>query len=118
MNSTDTTCAASTAATVVLVSGLSVTVATDQASYTRGQTVTLTADVSANGSPAVNASVTFTITKPNGTVVKQTATTGASGTAVSKLRLKQNDPVGTYQVRADATLNGLAGSATTSFMVP
>ena len=102
---------------MVVVSGLSVTLATNQASYTWGQSVTLTAGVSANASPVTNARVTCTITKANGTVVKQTATTGASGTAVSKLQLKKNDPVGTYQVRADATLNGIAGSAKTSFMV-
>jgi hypothetical protein len=120
MTATDSaspTYAASTSATVVLVTGLSVTVATDQPSYSRGKSVTLTAGVSANSAPVANASVTFTITKANGIVVKQTATTGASGTAVSQLRLKKTDPVGTYQVRVDATLNGISGSATTSFTV-
>jgi hypothetical protein len=73
--------------------------------------------VSANGAPVANASVTFTITKANGTVVKQTATTDAAGKAVVKLQIKRNDPVGTCQERADAALNGIMGSATTSFMV-
>ena len=59
------------------------------------ESVTITAGVSANSAPVANASVTFTITKANGIVVKQTATTGASGTAVSQLRLKKTDPVGT-----------------------
>jgi Gametolysin peptidase M11/NPCBM-associated, NEW3 domain of alpha-galactosidase len=108
---------ASTSATVVLVTGLTVTVTPDKASYSRGQTVTVTAGVSANGSAVTNASVTVTITKPNGTVVTLTATTGASGTAVSQLRLKKSDPFGTYQVRVDALSNGISGNATTSFAV-
>ena len=102
---------------MALVSGLNVTVTTDKTSYTRSKTVAITVGVSANGSPVANVSVTVTITKANGTVVKQTATTRTSGTTVSKLRLKQIDPVGTYQVRADASLNGITGSATGSFPV-
>jgi len=108
---------ATTSATVALVSGLNVTVTTDKTSYTRGKTVAITVGVSANGSPVANVSVTVTITKANGTVVKQTVLTGISGTAVSKLRLKQTDPIGTYQVRVDAGLNGITGSATGSFTV-
>ena len=83
----------------------------------RGQAAASTAVVSANGAPVANASVTFSITKANGTVVKKTATTDAAGKAVSNLQLKRNDPVGTYQDRADATVNGIAGNATTSFTV-
>jgi hypothetical protein len=79
--------------------------------------VTSTAAVSANGAPVANASVTFTITKANGTVVTQTATTDAAGTAVAKLQLKRTDPVGTSQDRADAIVNGIAGSATMSLTV-
>jgi len=108
---------ASTAATVVLVTGLSVTVTVTPNPASRGQAVTSTAAVSANGAPVANASVTFTITKANGTVVKQTATTDAAGKAVAKLQLKRNDPIGPYQDRADATVNGIVGSATTGFTV-
>jgi NPCBM-associated, NEW3 domain of alpha-galactosidase len=116
-NSANPAYTASTSATVVLVTGLSVTVTAAPNPASRGQAVTSTAAVSANGAPVANASVTFTITKANGTVVKQTATTDAAGKATSKLQLKRNDPVGTYQDRADATLNGIVGSATTSFTV-
>jgi hypothetical protein len=64
------------------------------------------------------ASVTFTNTRANGAVVAGSATTGASGAAVFKYRLKRNDPVGPYQAGASATLNGaLTGAAATSFMV-
>jgi len=116
-NSANPAYTASTSATVVVVTGLNVTVTVTPNPASRGQAVTSTAAVSANGAPVANASVTFTITKANGTVVKQTATTNASGTAVAKLQLKRNDPVGTYQDRADATLNGISGYATTSFTV-
>jgi len=117
-NSANPASTASASATVVLVSGLSVTVSADQASYTRGgQSVSLTTGVSANDAPTASASVTVTITKADGTVVTQQATTGATGTAVTKLQLKKSDPAGTYQVRVDASANGVVGSAATSFLV-
>jgi hypothetical protein len=116
-HSANPTYVASTAATAVLVTGLSVTVSVTPNPVSRGQQVTSTAVVSANGAPVANASVTFTITKANGTVVKQTATTDATGKAVAKLQIKRNDPVGTYQERADAALNGITGYATTSLTV-
>jgi hypothetical protein len=116
-NSANPTSTASTSATVALVSGLSVTLTTDKASYTRGQIVTITTGVSANGSPVANASVTVTITQANGTVLKGTATTGTSGTIVWQLQLGTLDPVGTYKVRMDASVNGITGTATRSFTV-
>ena len=102
---------------MVLVTGLSVTVTVTPNPASRGQAVTSTAVVRANDAPVANASVTFTITKANNTVVTQTATTDASGKAVSKRQLKRNDPIGPYQIRADATVNGIVGSATTSLTV-
>ncbi|PYN00289.1 MAG: hypothetical protein DME07_16830 [Candidatus Rokuibacteriota bacterium] len=59
------------------------------------------------------ASVSFNVTKPGGTVVAMTATTGTNGAAVVTLRIKPKDPTGAYGVRAGAT----SGSATTNFMV-
>lgn len=41
----------------------------------------------------------------------------ATGTAVTRLRLKSTDPVGTYQVRSNASANGIVGRATRSFTV-
>jgi uncharacterized membrane protein len=116
-NSADTTYIASASATYVIASSLNVTVSTDKASYTRSQTVYVTSVVSSNGSPVANASVTFTIKKSNGTAVTGTATTGTNGSAVFKYRFKKNDPVGTYQANAVANMNGVSGSATTSFTV-
>ena len=42
----------------------------------------------------------------------------ANGVAVFSYRLKKQDPVGTYQVTANASMNNaIFGSATTSFTV-
>ncbi|MGH8532196.1 MAG: NEW3 domain-containing protein [Gammaproteobacteria bacterium] len=90
-----------------------VSVATNQASYTRTQTVSVTAKLSSGGSPIVNAPVTFTVSKSNGAVVTGTATTGSTGSAVYKLRLTKQDPVGSYQAGAAA----LSSSAATNFTV-
>jgi hypothetical protein len=96
---------------------LSVTVATDRASYSPGQTVSSTAVVTSGGNPVANTTVTFTVTKSNGAVVTGTATTGANGAAVYKLRIGRKDPVGIYQVGAKENDGGTTVTATTSFMV-
>ncbi|MGH8065371.1 MAG: MG2 domain-containing protein [Candidatus Entotheonellia bacterium] len=116
-NSADSTYATSTSATYVIDAGFDVAVSTNQPSYTTNQSVSITTIVSANGSPVAGASVTFTITKQNGAVMTGKATTGANGAAVYTFRLKKNDPLGTYQVKANASLNGVSGTAETSFTV-
>ncbi|MGR8981716.1 MAG: NEW3 domain-containing protein, partial [Gammaproteobacteria bacterium] len=94
-----------------------VTVSTDQSSYNVNQTVTATALVTADGVPVANASVAFIFTKSNGAVVTGTATTGSNGMASKALRLKKQDPLGTYRVSTDATKDGMSGSAGTTFTV-
>jgi hypothetical protein len=117
-NAAEPTYAGSTSATIVVASSLTVGVSTDKSSYTRNQQVTVTASVSFQGSPVSGAAVTFAITKSNGTVVTGSATTGTNGSAVYKLRLKKQDPVGTYTVTADANLNNAVfGQGTKSFAV-
>jgi M6 family metalloprotease-like protein len=106
-----TSWATSTQAAVSVQFTAAVTVATNQASYSPGQTVSITATVSSGGSPVANAGVSFTITKANGAVVTGTATTGNNGAAVYKLKLMKNDPAGTYQVGVVATINATSGSA-------
>ncbi|HXV48719.1 MAG TPA: hypothetical protein VEB61_07940, partial [Candidatus Binatia bacterium] len=100
-----------------VVTGLNVSVNTDKPSYARNQQVTVTASVNTGGAPLANVAVVFTITKANGSAVTGKATTGSNGTAVFKLRLKKQDPVGTYQVKATGTMSGISGSAATSFTV-
>jgi hypothetical protein len=116
-NSGNTGYAASTAATYVIGPSVSVTVATDKPNYTRTQTVFVNAKVNAGGAPVAGAAVNFTVTKSNGAVAAGKATTGSDGTAAYKLRLKRQDPVGTYQAGAVATENAQSGSANTSFTV-
>lgn len=93
----------------------SLAVATDQTNYSPGQTVSTTASATNNGSPVANVSVSFAVTKSNGSQVTGSATTGKNGIAVYKLRLKQNDPPGTYIAGAAATIKGNALKATTDF---
>lgn len=79
--------------------------------------MSITAQVWAGSSVASGASVTFNVTRSNGTVVSSTATADANGVATYSLRLRGKDPVGVYQVSATAGLNGVSGSGTTSFTV-
>jgi hypothetical protein len=95
----------------------SIIVSTDAPNYTRNQTVSISAAVTAGGVPVANASVDFTVTKSNGALVTGRATTGANGVAVYKLRLKKQDPVGAYRAAASATADGLSISESTSFTV-
>ena len=102
--------------TCSIMRGLDVAVTTDQVSYTANQTPFITATVTSGGTPISGASVAFTITKPNGSTVKGTATTSTSGIATFKYRFnKQKDPTGVYAIAAGASLNGIIGSGSTSF---
>jgi hypothetical protein len=113
--------------TVSLVSGgapaaapttsLTEVVTTDQPSYSRNQTVSITSTVTSGGSPVAGASVTFTVTKASGAVVVANTTTGSNGTAVYKLRLKRQDPVGTYHAGAVAKKDATSATAATQFAV-
>jgi Gametolysin peptidase M11 len=94
-----------------------VSVSTNQTSYVRGQTASITAKVSSGGSPVAKAAVSFTVIKPTGAKVTANATTGNNGTAVYKLRLKNQDPVGTYEADANATTNGQSAKGATTFTV-
>src|SRR5262249_36756298 len=96
---------------------VAVTISTDQLSYTRNQSVPIKATMRSGGSPFAKPNVTFTITKPNGAVAMGTATTGTDGTATYNLRLRRDDPVGTYQAGAVATKGAQSGSAATTFAV-
>jgi hypothetical protein len=94
-----------------------ITVSTDQTSYTRGQSATITAKVTSNGKPLANASVTFQVVKPTGALIIAKATTSTKGTATYKLRLAKQDPVGTYQADANAVKGTQSASAATTFVV-
>jgi hypothetical protein len=91
------------------------TVATNQAVYSPGQTVFMTATATSGGAPVANVAVSFAVTKANGTQVTGSAKTGRNGVAVYKLRLKQSDPPGTYIAGANTTIKGKTLNAGTEF---
>jgi len=91
-----------------------------EAVYPRKKAVPLSARVTSTGQPVPGASVNFTITKPDGSVVSASYTTKKNGQVAFKYRTTTLDPVGTYQVSAAANVPGTAASAglvTTSFVV-
>jgi Gametolysin peptidase M11/NPCBM-associated, NEW3 domain of alpha-galactosidase len=96
---------------------LNVTVSTDSASYIPGSAVTITTTVTSGGSPASGAGVTFTITKPNGSPVTGSTTTGANGAASYVYKLKRSSPTGTWHVSATADANAGSGSGAAVFSV-
>jgi len=108
---------ATSSAVYVIGPTLNVSVSTDKPSYTGGQTVTVTARASSDASPVSNATVTFTMTKSNGSVLSQTASTDSTGSAVGQFRLKKQDPAGGYNARAAVAKTPLSGSAATGFTV-
>jgi hypothetical protein len=77
----------------------------------------MTVNVTSRGSPVADARLNFTITNANGAVVTANTTTGTDGVAVYKLRLKNKDPLGIYQVAAAAETDAISGSAATAFTV-
>lgn len=118
-NSGSTSYSATGSATyTVAAAAFATAISSDKSSYRLGDTVTLTARVSSGGAPVADASVNFTVTRPNGTIATGSAATNASGQATYKFRLnKQKDPVGTYQGKDFASSGSGSASATTSFSV-
>jgi hypothetical protein len=103
---------------IALCSTLGVTASSDKPSYTSNQTAVLAAYVTGNGSPLSGATLTFTIRKPSGQTVVVSAVSGANGYANYSYRLnRKQDPAGTYQVTANATLNGMSGVGSAGFDV-
>ena len=92
-------------------------VSTDSPTYTRNQSVKITAKVSGGATSNAGIPVTFEVTKPNGDSVLATASTGTDGSAVYKLRLTRQQPAGSYHVHAAASIGGNTSSASTSFTV-
>jgi len=95
----------------------SVAVATNQQTYSPGQTVSATATATYAGLPVPNVPVSFTVTKANGNVVTGSANTGSNGTAIYKVRLAKSDPAGTYMATAITTINAVSHSASKNFTV-
>lgn len=108
---------AAAATTLIQVSALQVSVSTDKASYSNGQTATILIHVDNGTAPVSGASVGVQITTPKGQVYSGSATSNAAGDATFTfgINVKKNGS-GTYNVSASASAAGMAdGSASTSF---
>jgi hypothetical protein len=118
VNGLNSSYGSSATAAYSIVSVLGVTASTSASTYSRTQKASATAVVSAGGFAVSGAAVTFTMTKSDGSVVTQTAITASNGTAIFTYSFnKRKDPLGTYQVKAVSSANGLTGQAATSFLV-
>jgi hypothetical protein len=91
----------------------SVSVATNQPSYTGGQTVAISVSVTSGGNPVSGAGVSVVVNKPSGGASTLSGTTGSNGVAVVNYRLNHKAAKGMYQTMGSA--NG--ASASTTFMV-
>lgn len=95
------------------------TTGTSKATYTAGETVTMTAQVLAAGQPVAGAQVSFDALKPNGiNHVFRNAITDANGNASASF-VSGTGPssIGTYELTTTATGSGHAATAHASFMV-
>lgn len=103
---------------------LSISLTTNQSSYLPGQTVAISVSLLYGTLPDAGASVTVTITAPNGKGATLSGTTGGNGVASLSYRLSNHAPTGTYQVQFGASVKGTASTtanstvgASTSFTV-
>lgn len=88
-----------------------VTVSADKATYQRGESIRLTAKVTdQNNLPLSGAAVNFTFTMPSGETLTNTAATSSTGIAEWTLTSDSTVALGTYSVKADASLIGYSSS--------
>jgi M6 family metalloprotease-like protein len=112
---TSTATASTTAnATVMAAPSLAVSVAVSGTTFTSNQKVACKANVLSGGVAAAGASVTFTMTKANGSKVTQTVTSGSTGAATWSYKVGQKDPKGTWSVVAQATYNSQTVTSNTA----
>jgi hypothetical protein len=116
---TDTTSGlqAQASATYNVAGAPSIALSSDRPSYLRNQNVVLTAHVLSSGQPLPGATVSFVVTKPNGSRATGSATTGADGRATYVLRLKKSDPAGIYNASGTSASTGTTVSGAMTFLV-
>ncbi|WP_131724799.1 S8 family serine peptidase [Paenibacillus solani] len=88
------------------------TVQTDKTVYQRGDNINITTRVTdQQGNVLQGASVNFTLTRPNGTVVTNTASTNSLGIATWSVTSNAQTALGSYQIAAQTTLSGYQPSS-------
>jgi uncharacterized protein YfaS (alpha-2-macroglobulin family) len=109
-----------TATYVISTAPLSISLATNQSSYMPGQTVGVIVTMLYGTLPDVGASVTVTVTAPNGKkMTTLSGTTGSNGVASLNYNLSKHAAAGTYQAQVSTTVTGASSTvgASTSFTV-
>jgi minor extracellular protease Epr len=98
---------------------LTVAVSTDKATYTMGETVIITTQVTdQTGAPVSGATVNLSIRTPKNKTKTASGTTGADGKFIYNLKPKPNDGRGAYTVTSTATKSGYnSGTGTCSFVM-
>jgi len=94
--------------TVMAVPALLASLSVSGPTYTKGQPVSFTATVLSGSSPAANASVTFTMTRADGSTATKTVTADSTGKAVWSYKVGPRDPKGLYTVTVQANYNSQA----------
>jgi hypothetical protein len=110
----------SAAATYVISTApLSISLATNQSSYLPGQTVAISVSLLYGTSPDAGASVTVTVTAPDGKATTLRGTTGSNGVASLSYRLSNHAAAGTYRAQVGTTVTGASATAgaSTTFTV-
>lgn len=103
----------SAAATYVInTAPFSVSLATNQSSYLPGQTVAITVTMLYGTAPDAGATVTATVTAPNGKTTTLGGTTGSNGVASLNYKLSNSATAGTYQLQAQAGTARSSGGRT------
>ena len=99
-----------TATYVISTAPLSISLTTNQSSYLPGQTVAISVTLLSGTLPDTGASVTVTVTAPNGKATTLRGTTGSNGVALLNYKLSRGAAAGTYQVQYGTAVKG-AGAA-------
>lgn len=97
---------------------LAATVATDKSSYQRGEVIRISARVDDNGVPVAGADVSLELTQPDGGVTVLDAVSDDNGGVRADLKLsKGKSAIGSYALKAAASIDGATATASTGFVV-
>jgi hypothetical protein len=100
------------AAYVINTAPLGISLTTNQSSYLPGQTVAITVTMLYGTTADAGASVTATLTAPNGKTATLSGTTGSTGVALLNYKLSNSAAAGTYQLQAQASTTRIGGGRT------
>ena len=95
-----------------------ITIATNKPTYARGETMTLTSRLTSGGKPVVQNTIRVTITRPNGSTLRVSGATNASGVATIRVPLTGSGfPGGSYGLYADGSIGATPVNGRGSFRI-